>query len=270
MLSSAVVLGGDPRQFPDKEATRSILRNMPDLFDAEAMYDADYLHFFASPGGGEKDAELIWRLLELEPGMRVLDLGCGHGHIANQLARRGARVTGLDSSSVFLDRARADAAALGIEVEYVEGDMRALPWTDSFDRIVNWSTAFGYFDDDVNREVLARVRAALVPSGRLGMDLNNLVRRLTTYTASRVLTAEDGAMLVDRFELVPTTNRLEVERTIIRDGRARRVPFVVRLFGFPEIRDWLLAAGFASVTAYGEDAEPLAAHHDRMILTATT
>jgi hypothetical protein len=148
--------------------------------------------------------------------------------------------------------------------------MRALPWTDSFDRIVNWSTAFGYFDDDVNREVLARVRAALVPSGRLGMDLNNLVRRLTTYTASRVLTAEDGAMLVDRFELVPTTNRLEVERTIIRDGRARRVPFVVRLFGFPEIRDWLLAAGFAAVTAYGEDADRLAAHHDRMILTATT
>jgi hypothetical protein len=48
------------------------------------------------------------------------------------------------------------------------------------------------------------------------------------------------------------------------------VPFVVRLFAFPEIRDWLLAAGFTSVTAYGEDAESLAAHHDRMILTAST
>ena len=79
---------------------------MGDLFDATAMYDEDYLYFFAAPGEvsefashgpvvpgaglpGEDAAELAWRLAELRPGMSVLDLACGHGELANRLAARG-------------------------------------------------------------------------------------------------------------------------------------------------------------------------------------
>jgi SAM-dependent methyltransferase len=81
------------------------------LFDAAAMYDEDYLYFFAVPGDlsefaghgpvipgadvqGEVVAELAWRLLDLRPGMSVLDLACGHGDLASRLAARGCRVTG--------------------------------------------------------------------------------------------------------------------------------------------------------------------------------
>jgi hypothetical protein len=46
------------------------------------------------------------------------------------------------------------------------------------------------------------------------------------------------------------------------------VNFVKRLFGFPELRDWLLAAGFTAVTGYGEDARPLTADHRRMVIVA--
>jgi SAM-dependent methyltransferase len=127
---------------------------MGDLFDAAAMYDEDYLYFFAAPGDpsefaahglvvpgadvpGEAAAELAWRLAGLRPGMSVLDLACGHGELANQLAARGGQVTGFDSSAVFLDRARADAAAAGVSAGYVAGDMRQLPWTGRFDRVLS-------------------------------------------------------------------------------------------------------------------------------------
>jgi SAM-dependent methyltransferase len=243
-----------------------------DLFDAEAMYDDDYLRLFALPvtadPRSDADTELIWRLLELEPGMRVLDLACGHGRIANRLAARGCQVTGLDSSSVFLERAREDATALGVEVDYVAGDVRDIPWTGRFDRVVNWATAFGYFDDAVNRDVLARTRRALRPGGRLVLDLNNLVARLRSFQPSHTEVHENGDLRVDRFHLAPLTSRLEVERTVIRDGRARRVSFVVRLFGFPEITDWLLTTGFTTVTGHGEDGAPLTADHDRMVVVA--
>ena len=43
---------------------------------------------------------------------------------------------------------------------------------------------------------------------------------------------------------------------------------MVRLFGFPEIRDWLRQSGFETVDGYGEDGRPLAPEHDRMILIA--
>jgi hypothetical protein len=72
---------------------------MGDLFDASAMYDEDYLYFFAAPRGlgelavhgpvvpdvdlpGEAAAELAWQLLDLRAGMSVLDLACGHGPTA--------------------------------------------------------------------------------------------------------------------------------------------------------------------------------------------
>ena len=252
---------------------------MPDLFDAEPMYDADYLRFWATDEAvddtaphvtpsSEPAAEVITRLLDMSPGAEVLDLCCGHGPVANPLAARGYRVTGLDSSTVFLDRARSDAAALGVDVDYVAGDMRDLPWRDRFDRVINWDTAFGYFLDEENRRVLDQIVRVLRPGGRLAMDLNNLTDRLVGFQPSRIAVRPDGDMLVDRFRLDPVTSRLLVDRTIIRDGRARHVPFVVRLFGFPELRDWLLAAGFEAVTAYGEDGSPLDADHHRMVVVA--
>jgi SAM-dependent methyltransferase len=250
------------------------------------MYDDDYLYFFAAPHDvsqfavhgpvvpsaalpAESAAELAWRLLDLRPGMSVLDLACGHGDLANRLAGRGCRVTGLDSSAVFLERARADAAAAGVSAEYVAGDMRQLPWTGRFDRVINWSTAFGYFDDAANRAVLDGIVRALRPGGRLAMDLDNLTAFLVSYCPSRVVAARDnGDMLVDRYRLDALTGRFEAERTVIRSGRARRVSFVKRLFGFPELRDWLLAAGFTAVTGYGEDGRPLTAEHRRMVIVA--
>jgi SAM-dependent methyltransferase len=255
-----------------------------DLFDAAAMYDDNYLHFFgaAEASGpthgpvvgtayrGTDAADLVWRLLDLEPGLEVLDLACGHGALANALAARGCRVTGLDSSAVFLDRARADAAAMGLEVEFVAGDMRALPgWTGRFDRVVNWSTAFGYFDDDTNRAVLGEIARVLRPGGRLAMDLDNLVKFFRSYVPSRVTAARDnGDLLVDRNRFDPLTGRFEVERTVVRDGRARQLTFLKRLFAFPELRDWYTAAGFTGVTGYGEDGRPLTIDHNRMIVVA--
>jgi Methyltransferase domain len=67
---------------------------------------------------------------------------------------------------MFLERARLDAAARGVAVEYVEGDMRDLPWVDRFDRVLSWFTSFGYFDDEGNRRVLREARDALKPAAR--------------------------------------------------------------------------------------------------------
>ncbi|WP_229068847.1 class I SAM-dependent methyltransferase [Actinoplanes sp. DH11] len=257
-----------------------------DLFDAAAMYDDDYLHFFASAEGDNGPThgpvvgtayaatsgatDIVWRLLDLRPGMSVLDLACGHGALANSLAARGCKVTGLDSSPVFLDRARTDAAAMAVDVEYVSGDMRQLPaWTGRFDRLINWTTAFGYFDDLTNRKVLDEMTRVMRPGGRMAMDLDNLPRFLASYTPSRITAVRDnGDMLVDRNHFDPLSGRFEVRRTVVRDGRARELTFLKRLFGFPELRDWCTAAGFTTVAGYGEDGEPLHIQHNRMILIA--
>jgi SAM-dependent methyltransferase len=73
-------------------------------------------------------------------GARVLDLGSGHGMAAVVLARRGARVTGLDLSVGYLAEARDRATANHVDVDWVQADAEHLPFPDaSFDRV--WGNA---------------------------------------------------------------------------------------------------------------------------------
>jgi cyclopropane fatty-acyl-phospholipid synthase-like methyltransferase len=70
-------------------------------FDFESLFNEDYLYFYEpliTLERTKRNVELIWRLLNLEAGMTVLDLACGHGRIANQLAKHGCNVTGLDAT----------------------------------------------------------------------------------------------------------------------------------------------------------------------------
>lgn len=239
-------------------------------FDVEDVFDEDYLYFYADVIPDERteaDVELVWRLLELEAGMEVLDLACGHGRIANRLAERGARVTGLDATRLFLDLARDDAAERGVEVEYVHGDMRSLPWTDRFDRVVSWFTSFGYFGDEENRGVLGEARRALRRDGLLLIE-NNHLPVLMGYAVPDRVAERDGNLMIDRGSYEPLTGRMPTERIVVRDGRVRRFEFGVRLFTFTELRGWLRDAGFERVEGYGSEGDPLGMDSRRMITVA--
>jgi SAM-dependent methyltransferase len=66
----------------------------------------------------------VLKLLSLKPGARILDLCCGPGRHAVEMARRGYKVTGADRNKAYLERARKSAKGLGLEIEFVEEDMR--------------------------------------------------------------------------------------------------------------------------------------------------
>jgi SAM-dependent methyltransferase len=239
-------------------------------FEFDEVFDEDYLFFYEPllTDVTEAEVDAIWRLLKLEPGMAILDLACGHGRIANRLAERGARVTGLDATALFLDRARRDAASRAVDVDYVEGDMRLLPWTDQrFDRVLSWFTSFGYFDDQDNRRVLQEAHRVLRPEGRLLIENNNLVELLPRWQPA-IVSERDGHFAIDRSVFDPTTGRATTERVIIRDGRTRRFVFSVRMFVAAELRDWLLGAGFTSVDLVDPNGDPLTVRSRRMISIA--
>ena len=79
----------------------------------------------------EAGARQFYGRLGVAPGTRLLDVGCGSGQLALLAARAGARVTGCDIATNWIEAARARAAAEGISVAFDEGDAEALPYGDA-------------------------------------------------------------------------------------------------------------------------------------------
>ncbi|MEZ5351864.1 MAG: class I SAM-dependent methyltransferase [Bryobacteraceae bacterium] len=76
--------------------------------------------------------------LGVAPGSRLLDVGCGAGQLALLAAKAGARVTGCDIATNWLEKARARAQAEGLDVDFEQGDAEALPYGDGqFDAVTS-------------------------------------------------------------------------------------------------------------------------------------
>src|SRR6266567_447483 len=73
----------------------------------------------------QEGAAFVGRL-DLEPGMRVLDVGCGTGNQSLPAARLGAMVTGVDIAPNLLAQAVEKARAEKLEIDFREGDAEAL------------------------------------------------------------------------------------------------------------------------------------------------
>jgi SAM-dependent methyltransferase len=231
------------------------------------VFGEDYLYFYEqwlTDEVNDRQTELIWRLLDLREGSDVLDLACGHGRIANRLAARGARVTGLDADSYFLERARGG----GADVEYLLGDMRELPWSEPrFDAVVLWFTAFGYFDDATNASVLRGICGVLREGGRLVMDVNHMPRLIATMHPQQFL-RRDADVALDEYEWHPETSVMTTRRTYIRGGEVREIVYDVRMYMPAELRGLLLDAGFSDVELLGPTGDHLTADDRRLVAVA--
>jgi 2-polyprenyl-3-methyl-5-hydroxy-6-metoxy-1,4-benzoquinol methylase len=245
-----------------------------DSFDPVETFNDDYLWFYEptlTDDRSRREASEIAELLALTPGASILDAPCGHGRISNWLAADGFEVTGVDRTGLFLDRARKDAVRLGVDVDYHQGDLRALPVSGPFDSAVCWFTSFGYFDDDDNRLVLRQFADVLRPGGALlieTMHHDGFVRGFTSAPATIVTERGDDSMTdVTTFNSV--LGRVETERTVRRGGEVRRSHHSVRLPTVPEFDEWLRTAGFSARNYSERGGAALRFDSRRLVVVAT-
>jgi SAM-dependent methyltransferase len=131
-----------------------------DLLDAMAQFKAGQRQAWAPFAPFEQStASTAPRLVTfagVQPGQRVLDVGCGTGVVAITARRRGAQVTALDLTPELLQRARENAAIAGVEVEWHEGDAESLPFEDGrFDVVLSqFGHIFAPRPEVVTREML--------------------------------------------------------------------------------------------------------------------
>jgi trans-aconitate methyltransferase len=106
-----------------------------------------------------KHGAALVELLAPQPNERILDLGCGTGHLTAQIAAAGARVVGLDHSAEMLSQARSAYPHL----EFIQADARSFAFADPFDAVFS-NAALHWITEPAT--VVGRVRDALKPGGR--------------------------------------------------------------------------------------------------------
>jgi SAM-dependent methyltransferase len=203
-------------------------------FDFEAVFEVDdYLYFYSevlTDQRTEAEVSALVTLLGLEQPLKILDLACGFGRHTNRLAALGHTMTGVDLSQDFLQIARRDALQQGLEVNYQQADMRKITFEGEFDYVLLLFTAFGYFSDAQNLQVLQNACKALVPGGRLVFDVQNRDVFLKTMPPFFVVEKESNLM-IDRVSFDSLNGRSVNKRIVIRDGIRKDKPFSIRSAG---------------------------------------
>jgi SAM-dependent methyltransferase len=157
----------------------------------------------------EKDAEVFFRRLGVIRGTRLLDVGCGAGQLALIAARAGARATGCDIATNWIEKARARAAAEGLAVTFEEGDAEALPYADAqFDVVTSVFGAMFAPRPDVVAAELTRVcrrggRIAMAnwtPGGFIGQMFKTIAKHIAPPGMPSPVLWGDAPTVCDRFK----------------------------------------------------------------------
>jgi SAM-dependent methyltransferase len=223
----------------------------------QTFFDAEYLEVWAPLHGPERcedEADVLWELLRLDEGSTVLDAPCGAGRLCFPLARRGARVTGVDYSADLLAAAEAEIAELelGDEIELYRADLRDPLDRRGFDAAINMFSSLGYGTDSDDLAIFETTAAALKPGGRYFVDTMHrdvvVARRARgARTGSRL---EDGTLMVEDQRFDPLSGRIETTWHWSGAGKSGQKSASIRTYTATEILGLAERAGFALVSAH--------------------
>jgi SAM-dependent methyltransferase len=266
MDSSATPLTSDATQKrakpPSPPSARAARKAAEDAADTKAwwedMFSDDFLRAIPvlSPPQLERETAFVARSLNVAKGKRLLDLACGAGQHAVELAARGYAMVGYDLSQAQLAWAGELAQERGQTLEFVHGDMRDLDFNAAFDGVYCWNTSFGFFEEDKNLDIARRVFRALKPGGRFLLDVVNR-DFIVSQQPGQTWFEGDGCVCIDDVGMDFVSSRIRVKRTLMLDnGRNRECNYSIRLYSLHELGELLMGAGFKVLQASGRPELP--------------
>ncbi|MBN3765388.1 class I SAM-dependent methyltransferase [Burkholderia sp. Ac-20365] len=216
-----------------------------------ALYDT--LNPFAA------DTRFYIDLAERTKSVRIVDIGCGTGLLAAELARRGHAVTGVDPSSAMLEIARQRPG--GERVEWIEGDATQLGALNADLALMTGHVAQVFLDDASFDATLAAAYAALRPGGRLAFESRNPAlspwRAWTPQQSRRVIDDTRVGPVEIWQQLIEATDgivQFDTHHRFLRDsdGDAIVSTSELRFRTQTELDDALRKAGFSTTRWCGD------------------
>jgi SAM-dependent methyltransferase len=184
----------------------------------------------------------------------VLDVGCGYGRHAMELAARGFHVVGVDLSLPLLLRGADEAQRRGLDINFVHADMREMDFDAQFDGAYCLFSTFGFFDDETNKKTAALIAKALKPGAKFMLEILNR-DYVTADLPTRVWWEGDGCVVLEEVEFNYFSSRVQSKRSVVfDDGRQVEQEISLRVYSLHEVGKLLHAAGLRVLEVSGSMA----------------
>lgn len=190
----------------------------------------------------------------------ILDIGCGTGNVTIPLAQMGYRMTGLDLSAEMLAVAEEKARSRGLDIRWVQQDMREADLGGlQFDLVISMTDSLNYLQSGGELEqVFTRASGYLKDSGWLIFDLNSLYKISEVFGNNVYTCLEEDVAYVWENSYEAETRTCYMDLTFFvceEDGRYRRFTENHHETGYStgEIRSILEKAGFRLEAVYDEE-----------------
>ena len=217
----------------------------------------------------KEEVEQMLSLLKLQPGEIICDLCCGVGRHSLELGRLGYRVTGVDRTEPYIEEAKKKADEQGLNVRFLQEDMRRFCEPDAFDAMINVFTSFGYFEDAADdKQVVENVYTSLKGSGKFLIDImgKEVLARIFQEKRWR---EEDGLIILEEAKVSEDWGRVDIRWIIIKNGRRDECSFTLRLYSAAELVELLKSCGFGKLEVYGDlSGSPYDQTAKRLVLLA--
>ena len=184
-------------------------------------------------------------------GPELIDLCCGFGRITLEMARRGFAANGVDICGAYLESARDDAAYEGLDIEFVQNDVRDFKRKNAFDVAVNLYNSFGYFENPEDDLLFLRNACySLRKGGSLIIDVLGKEIAVRDYTEAEWFERAGFIVLTESLP-VDSWGSVWNRWILLKDGQRIEKVFYQRLYAASELRALLYRAGFSVVELYG-------------------
>ena len=241
----------------------------------EDLYRTAYtaMGTFAKKDPPEKDVRGILDILDPEPGSHILDWCGGWGRHAIPLAQHGYKVTLLDFSKEYLERARVDAERLGVSLNLVHADFRETPKKIKADYAVNLFTAgLGYLGEENDLIALASLRAALKPGAMILIDTFNLLWMIRNFIPTSWQESWNGTKwYVEKRKLNFWTNTVTTKSVYVdkQTGKEIECDHDLRVYSPTDLARLLKTSGFEPQELFsGFDGAEFTLDSRRIVMTA--